>query len=267
MTQGSVQITNAHYHADPAVNASKLKTINTHGAWAYWNCFLNPNRPERKPTPAMLLGTLTHACILEPDLFNKQFTVVASRNTKKGKEEAKEAEENGMTAVTQSDMDLALKMREAVYQDEEAKQLLKEGVAEKSWWRDDEKTGLTMKARSDWYTGDIIVDLKTSRSGASPKEFGKAVANFGYHLQNAHYLNVCDAKRFIFLVVQSEFPFDTALYELDSQALQEGQRLCRQGLDRIAECTMSDHWPHHSEQGGIQTLSLPRWAFSTLVNK
>ena len=261
MTKGSVQISNEQYHADPAINASKLKVISTHGAWAYFNCFLNPERPIKKPTAAMLLGTLTHACILEPDLFAKQFTVVSNRKTKKGKEEEEEAKAKGITGVTQSDMDLALNMRAAVFEDEQAKQLLKKGVAEKSWWQDDEKTGLTMKARTDWYTGDTIVDLKTSRSGASSKEFAKAVANFSYHLQAQHYLNVCGAKRFIFLVVQSEWPFDTALYELDADAMREGQRLCREGLDRIAECTLMDHWPHHSEQGGIQTLSLPRWAF------
>jgi exodeoxyribonuclease VIII len=267
MTKGSVQISNAQYHADPAINASKLKTINAHGARAYWNCFINPDRPEKKTTPAMLLGTLTHAAVLEPELFEKEFTVVSSRNTKKGKEEAKEAEEKGLTAVTQSDWDLALKMRKSVTSDKEASSLLTNGVAEKSWWQDDEKTGLTMKARTDWFTGDTIVDLKTSRSGASPKEFAKAVANFSYHLQAQHYLNVCGVKRFIFLVVQSEFPFDTALYELDEDAMREGQRLCREGLDRIAECTLMDHWPHHSEEEGIQTLSLPRWAFPPTPTK
>ena len=260
MTKGSVQISNAQYHADSAINASKLKLINSHGPHAYWNCFLNPERPEKRPTPAMLLGTLTHSCILEPDSFAEQFAVVSNRKTKKGKEEEAEAKEKGMTAVTQSDMDLALNMRAAVFDDQEAKKLLQKGVAEKSWWQDDEKTGLTMKARTDWFTGDTIVDLKTSRSGASPKEFAKAVANFSYHLQAQHYLNVCGAKRFIFLVVQSEYPFDTALYELDEDAMREGQRLCREGLNRIAECTLMDHWPHHSEQG-IQQLSLPRWAF------
>ena len=196
--------------------------------------------------------------------FEKIEKVIADR-TLFSPEEA-EAKEKGMTAVTQSDMDLALNMRAAVFDDQEAKKLLQKGVAEKSWWQDDEKTGLTMKARTDWFTGDTIVDLKTSRSGASPKEFAKAVANFSYHLQAQHYLNVCGAKRFIFLVVQSEYPFDTAIYELDEEAMREGQRLCREGLDRIAECTLMDHWPHHSEQG-IQKLSLPRWAFPSTPPK
>ena len=64
MTQGSVQITNAHYHKDPAISASMLKVMAKHGAKAYWNSFHNPDRPERKSTPALVLGSLTHAAIL-----------------------------------------------------------------------------------------------------------------------------------------------------------------------------------------------------------
>ncbi len=43
---------------------------------------------------------------------------------KKGKEEAKEAEEKGMTAVTESDMANAIKMRDAVFAEPHAKKLL-----------------------------------------------------------------------------------------------------------------------------------------------
>ena len=266
MTQGSVQISNAEYHKHFAISASMLKVMAKHGPKAYWNSFHNPERPERKPTPAMLLGTLTHACVLEPELFSKQFTVVSSRTTKKGKEEAAEAAKKGITAVTQSDMDLALNMRSAVYEEKEAKELLSTGAAEKSWWSVDESTSLDVKARSDWFTtGNVIVDLKTSRSGAAPKEFAKAVANFGYHIQAAHYLEVTRAKRFIFLVVQSEWPFDVGLYELDKQSIDLGYRERRQALDQISECQISDHWPSHSE-AGVQSLTLPRWAFPSTPN-
>ena len=156
-------------------------------------------------------------------------------------------------------------MRESVYNEKEATDLLATGVAEKSWWSGDESTSLDVKARSDWFTGNTIVDLKTSRSGAAPKEFAKAVANFGYHLQAAHYLEVTGAKRFIFLVVQSEWPFDVGLYELDEQSIDLGYRQRRRALDQISECQISDHWPSHSESG-VQSLTLPRWAFPSTPN-
>ena len=253
-------ISNEKYHADDAISASMQKTMVKHGAKAYWNCYLNPDKPQQKPTAAMLLGTLTHCAVLEPDELTKRFISVSSRTTKKGKEEAKEAEEKGLTAVTQSDMDHALKMRDAVFSEPTAKKLLSKGVAEKSYWWEDEITGLTCKCRPDWFTEDTIVDLKTSRSGANPKDFAKAVVNFSYHLQAKHYLNgVSEAKRFIFLVVQSEFPFDVGLWELDNEALQKGQDLSRSALYQIHQCRLFDNWPSWCETG-VQKLSLPNWA-------
>ena len=84
---------------------------------------------------------------------------------------------------------------------------------------------------------------------------------FGYHIQAEHYLQTTGLDRFVFLVVQSEFPFDVALYELDQDAMDEGARARRKALDQISECQIADHWPGHSETG-VQSLSLPRWAFS-----
>ena len=89
MTTGSIQISNEKYHADDAISASMKKVMVKHGPKAYWNSFLNPDRPEQKPTAAMLLGTLTHCAVLEPDELTKRFVAVSSRTTKKGKEEAK----------------------------------------------------------------------------------------------------------------------------------------------------------------------------------
>ena len=111
MTQGSARITNAHYHSDPAISSSMLKVMTAHGPKAFWNSFLNPERPERKETPAMFLGTLTHCAILEPDELDKRFKVVSSRKTKQGREEAAEAEKAGLIPTTQSDMDSAINMR------------------------------------------------------------------------------------------------------------------------------------------------------------
>ena len=267
MTTGSTQISNEKYHADGAISASMQKVMASHGPKAFYNSFLNPDRPERKPTAAMLLGTLTHCAVLEPDELTKRFVAVSSRTTKKGKEEAKEAESKGMTAVTESDMENAIKMRDAVFAEPYAKKLLSEGIAEKSYWWDDKVSALTCKCRPDWLNKDIIVDLKPSRSGANPVDFAKAVANFKYHLQAKHYLNgIPSASRFIFLVVQSEYPFDVGLWELDDDAIKEGQNLSRNALDKIAECRLLDDWPSWC-QAGVQSLSLPRWAFTTPITK
>ena len=76
MTTGSIQISNEKYHSDDAISASMQKTMVKHGPKAYWNSFLNPDRPEHKPTAAMMLGTLTHCAVLEPDELEKRFVAV-----------------------------------------------------------------------------------------------------------------------------------------------------------------------------------------------
>tara|TARA_R100001509_G_scaffold30344_3_gene16255 strand:+ start:387 stop:1190 length:804 start_codon:yes stop_codon:yes gene_type:complete len=267
MTTGSVQISNEDYHASDAISASMQKTMVKHGPKAYWNCYLNPDRPEQKPTAAMLLGTLTHCAVLEPDELTKRFVAVSSRTTKKGKEEAKEAEEKGIIPVTEADMTTALKMRDAVFAEPHAKKLLNFGVAEKSYWWEDTVSGLTCRCRPDWLNKDTIIDLKTSRSGANPIDFGKAVANLKYHLQAKHYLNgIPQAKHFIFLVVQSEYPYDVGLWKLDDDALKEGQVLSRSALNQIAQCRLLDDWPSWC-QAGVKSLSLPRWAYSTPIEQ
>ena len=68
-------------------------------------------------------------------------------------------------------------------------------------------------------------------------------------------------------MVQSEYPYDVGLWELDNDALQEGQNLSsRSALDKIAECRLLDDWPSWCKTG-VQSLSLPRWAFSTPLEK
>ena len=265
MTQGSVQITNAQYHKDPAISASMLKVMAKHGPKSYWNSFHNPDRPERKTTPALLLGSLTHAAILEPDDLENQFGPCPNKKLKAGREEAERLKEKGITPVQEDQWELAMAMRDSVYGDKEAKALLSKGVAEKSWWSVDESTSLDIKARSDWFTGTTIVDLKTSQGGVDPKEFAKTVANFQYHIQAAHYLEVTGADRFIFLVVQKQWPFDVGLYELDNDSIDLGLKERRKALDQINECQISDHWPGHSDSG-VQSLTLPRWAFPSTPN-
>ena len=267
MTQGTAQISNADYHSGSEISSSKAKDILKFGPKSYWALHVDKNRPKKEPTAAMKLGTMVHAAVLEPDLFKSTYKVVSSRSTKKGKEEAENVLSQGLEPCTKSDYDLCIKMRDSVHSDLVAKELLTNGVAEKSYFWKDEKTGLNCKCRPDWLNKDIIVDLKTSRSGVSPKEFAKTVVQFQYHLQASWYLSgVQKASKFIFIVVRSEYPYDVATYELDTEALKEGQRLSRDALEQIAECQMLDYWPSWS-QDSVQTLSLPRWAFTTPIKK
>ena len=102
------------------------------------------------------------------------------------------------------------------------------------------------------------MDLKTT-TDASPKGFAKSVASFRYHVQAAHYLAAGLFDKFIFIAVEKEAPYAVACYELDADALTEGQRLRGRDLQRIANCRAMAAWPGYGDE--LQTISLPGWAF------
>ena len=249
-------ISNADYHADPAVSASHLKTV-MQSPYHYWSAYLNPDRVAMVPTQAMRLGSLTHCATLEPDELTKRYQLAPDRRTKEGKAAVVEMAAAGIEAVSEADLAQALQMADAVRSNSTAALLLANGQAEQSFWWDDIATGMRCKCRPDWFDGETIVDLKTCQD-ASAAGFAKAVAAFHYQLQAAHYLCGTLAKRFIFVAVEKSAPFATACYELDAQAMVHGSVLRHNALQRLQDARAINEWPGYTD--GIQTLQLPGWA-------
>ena len=252
-------ISNADYHADPAVSASHLKTV-MQSPYHYWSRYLDPDRVAMTPTAAMRLGSLTHCAVLEPDELTKRYQLAPDRRTKEGKAAVVEMAAAGIEAVSETDLAQALQMADAVRSNSTAALLLANGQAEQSFWWDDIATGMRCKCRPDWFDGETIVDLKTCQD-ASAAGFAKAVAAFHYQLQAAHYLCGTLAKRFIFVAVEKSAPFATACYELDAQAMVHGSVLRHNALQRLQDARAINEWPGYTD--GIQTLQLPGWALKT----
>jgi hypothetical protein len=251
--------TNADYHADPAISASHLKAV-MQSPYHYFSRFLDPKRPPMEPTSAMRLGSLAHCAVLEPDELSKRYAIAPDRRSNAGKAAAAEMAANGIEAVSEPEMALALSMADAVRQHPYAAALLADGKAEQSFWADDLATGLRIKARPDWYTGATIVDLKTC-TDASPNGFARACATFSYHVQAAHYLNVTFAERFVFIAVEKTYPYCVGTYELDAAAMAAGKEQCRIGLQTISNCQAINEWPGYTTT--CDTISMPYWALST----
>jgi exodeoxyribonuclease VIII len=198
--------------------------------------------------------------VLEPDELNKRYALCPSRTTKAGKEKAAELEADGIEAVTDSDMELALAMSNAVRSHTVAGDLLRDGKAEQSFWWDDLPTGLRCKCRPDWYHGSTIVDLKTT-TDASPQGFAASVAKWRYHVQQAHYLSGTFADRFVFIAVEKTYPYGVGVYELDANARQQGELIRRKSLEQLNDCLIIDEWLGYTS--AIESLSLPGWAFKS----
>ena len=253
-------LSNADYHADPAVSASHLHAV-ARSPQAYWARYLNPDRPVAEPTAAMRFGSLTHCAVLEPDELLQRYGVAPDRRTKEGKAQAEQMTQQGIEPVSQADLTTALWIAAAVRCHPIAAELLAAGKAEQSFWWDDLDTGLRCKCRPDWYYGATVVDLKTT-TDASPSGFARSVAAYRYHVQAAHYLSgLFGAERFVFIAVEKTYPYAVGVYELDDAAMDEGYSLRHRDMRRIQSCHASTRWPGYTDDG-INTLSLPRWAFN-----
>jgi hypothetical protein len=77
-------LTNADYHADPAISASHLKAV-MQSPYHYWSRYLNPQRPTMEPTAAMRLGSLAHCAVLEPDELHNRYAIAPDRRSNAGK--------------------------------------------------------------------------------------------------------------------------------------------------------------------------------------
>jgi len=249
-------ISNADYHADPAISASQLKEI-SRSPYHYWFRYLDPNRVAMVPTAEMRFGSLAHCAVLEPDELSKRCQLAPDRRTKEGKAAVAEMAAAGIEAVSEADMVLAVNMAVAVHGHPTAGALLQSGQAEQSFWWDDIATGLRCKCRPDWFDGTTIVDLKTCVD-ASPAGFAEAVANFGYQIQAAHYLAGTLATRFIFVAVEKTLPHAIGVYELDTEALVHGTIARHNALQLIGDCRATNNYPGYTD--GIQMLQLPGWA-------
>jgi hypothetical protein len=218
----------------------------------------------------MLLGTALHTHVLELESWDERYITApdgVDRRTKAGKElwAAFEAEAEGRTVISRTDLEQVQAMSRAVYRHPAAALLLgMEGIAESTHLWTDEATGLECKCRPDWLTSDgsIVVDVKTTED-ASPAGFRKSISSWRYHVQAAWYLHGLEQasgirpEQFIFICVEKKAPHAVAVYAADAEMIEAGGRQALEDLMTLAECKQANRWPSYSER--IETISLPGW--------
>jgi exodeoxyribonuclease VIII len=271
-------LSNAKYHADPAVSKSHLDQVARSPAH-YWARYLDPDRVMPEPTPAMVLGTALHTAVLEPHLWDKQFVVAPvdapkrptsiQRNAAKPSTatldaiqfwDAFDKQAASKTVLSSDDAARIQRMADSVHQHPASSFMLDlPGTREASYFWDDEETGLKCKCRPDWHSADrrIIVDVKTTED-ASPKGFQKSVAHWRYHVQaNWYQRPFAAAEQFLFIAVEKQPPFLVACYAASPAMVAAGGRVADDNLRLIATCRASGQWPGYSDQ--IQPIDLPTW--------
>lgn len=276
------------YHAGPGISKSGLDDIDRSPAYFYAT-HMAPNRPAPKERSGQLEGTLAHCAILEPDEFGKRYAVVphdAPRRPTEAQWNAKRPSDDSVAAmdwwrqfneanagkivITGDQYEVAMRQAESVRLLPDVAEALASGWAEESAYWIDPETGVLCRCRPDWNhpcgdAGTILLDVKTY-SDASPAEFARQVARKKYHRQDAFYSDgygLASGRTvlaFIFVAVETEYPFGACAAMLDDPSKEQGRIEYRRPLDLYAACKKSGVWPGYST--GIETISLPAWAIS-----
>ena len=277
-------ISNAEYHAAFALSNTGLSWL-ARSPEIFYARALDPNRPPERERAGQLEGTLAHCAILEPEEFAKRYAVVpadaprrpteAQWNAKKPSDDSIKAmdwwrqwmaDNAGRDVVTHDQYETAMRQAESVRRLPEVAELLSSGMPELSAFWEDRDTGVLCKCRPDWTHdaggGVILLDVKTY-SDASPREFSRQIARKGYYRQDAHYSTGFEIAAgvpvlgFVFVSVETEYPYASCAVMLDDTAKAQGRRECRRLTDLYAECLKRNEWPGYSS--AIELVGLPKY--------
>lgn len=274
------------YHALPGTSATQLRTL-----WQLTPAHLKVSLDEpREVTPAMMLGTLSHSVILEPD---KPLPCVAIRpdcynedgrlhwgvespengwkawsgNSKACKQWTKDTKASGLLPLKRDEYNAVFGMAKAVATHKLAGPMLTAGKPEVSLVTFSETHQINVRARVDFVGNgvDYLTDLKTT-TDASPRAFEKKAAESGFHIQAALYLMLWNALAgaddhrtgFRFIVVEQTPPHAVNVFTASEAFLAKGRDEAARMLALYAKCHHANDWPAYAPE--LLTLELPRWA-------
>lgn len=266
----------ADYFADhSAWSQSMLKTFMDRRrlAEAY---YVTRSASPPAATDPMRKGTATHTAMLEPDRFDELVIcyppgILASNgavSTKEAKAFRDEHQAAGRVVMKESDLSLVRSMCDSV-RDNCGHWIDMASRKEQSVYWIDQESGLPCKLRLDWLVLSPqrvahVFDLKTT-ADASPAAFRKQIEDRGYWLQAAHYIAGVEAAtglpcEFRFVAVESDYPFATAVYDLDPKAILDAVAGRRGVLTNLARCLETGNWAEPWERT-VTTLPLRPWTF------
>lgn len=217
------------------------------------------NEPDQ--TDSMAIGSVAHAVFLEQDTVSEFRVIDAStKSTNLWKAESANAKEYGQIPVLKNVYEKGVSIARAARSSTCVERLLasipdsatEEREVEIRW----QGKMLPKKAKIDsifgWKNGKSkcfsIVELKTT-SDPSRDAFLKQYFDMKYHMQAAWYQEGveseagkdCDFRHFV-IAVRNSVPFDTAVYEIDTEFVKLGFRDCEILCNKLANCLSGGEW-------------------------
>lgn len=273
-----MRMTNAEYHANPAIGSSMLKAFDRSPRHC-WQLYFDPDRETPEPSKAFLLGSAIHAATLEPATFGERYAVapVCDRRTKAGKAEweAFAAANAVRTILAADEAETVRGCAKAVRENPLVEELglLRGGAAEESFFF--ELSGTACKCRPDYivwpcekYPLGLIVDVKSCED-ARAEAFRRDAWKYGYHIQTGFYqmgvaisLGLYRYPPFVFLAVEKSAPYGVAVYSASENFALVGRDRAGELLQRLKACRDAglgaENWPGYPAE--LNELELPAWA-------
>jgi len=246
----------------------------------WWNSPLNPDQEPARKTE-FDIGNATHLLVLQPEEFADRVVEVEADDwrTKAAQEMRDSARADRRIPLLTKQVRAVRAMREAILSHPIAGLAFQGGEAEQTMAWIDQETGVWLRCRPDYRPphARYLVDIKTTTS-AHPRDFEKAVWNFGYHMQAAWYLDAEEAvtgerpSKFYFVAVEKEAPFLVAVHEMDADAIGWGRIQNRSAIRTFAECMTSGQWPGYRDPIAPQKdkafpIGLPGFALRDLEKR
>lgn len=220
-----------------------------------------------KVTDPMILGDAIHTAVLEPEFYDSRY--VTWKGGRRAGKDWKQFQEDsaGFTILTEVQDERARATAQFIKQEkEDVYRILSDGQRELSYFANDPETGIPMKARADFISGNgaALLDLKSS-SDITDYARSKALIDKGYAIQLAYYMRVMGLASEVkpqsayILWVSTTGVIDAVMDEVEPRAIEWGEKRCQAALAEIKECMESGVYPglHHRKN----KLDLPGWVY------
>lgn len=217
--------------------------------------YVNGKAPS---SPAMDLGSAIHCMVLETNQFFKRYTraPLVDRRTKKGRDEyaAFLKETDGLTVLTDEQMEVVQACAQAIEEHPAAKELLQQCTDFEKEIRN-ELSGVPFVGYADALCLDFIIDLKTC-SDASHESFQRQAYNLMYHEQAAAYQDMLQIFRFYWICVETKPPYNVSVFMQGEDAYRKASKHLH-NLIRKWKDWDGEKFPYFAN---VTELNLPRWA-------
>jgi exodeoxyribonuclease VIII len=220
---------------------------------------------ERKQTDSMLLGSVVHNLILQPETFDDKYIVEPDFNkrTNQGKEDyQKFLELIAQRKLQAVPPNIFLKAKEMVTQFMNSPNYKHVQVMDGKEIRfDKDYDSLPVCGYIDGMNSEYNFEVKTV-SSAEYSDIQRDFYNLKYHLQAAIY-NWVNGKNIMYIVIETSHPYLSRVFIPSDTYIEEGKKLFSKAMTDFAYCLDMDLFDSGYEfYGGSDpmTLDLPGWA-------